>query len=142
MKVILNDSLLRTSLRGNAVFSAASGITLAASSYAIAPLLGVEPSWILLIIGLGLLPFAYDLFTNSVRQEVHTGRAKQAIAADVAWVVASVVILTTDPVGFTTVGFITVALVAAVVADFAFLQWLGLRRITNNNTSGSVSDPA
>ncbi len=141
MKAKTGDLLLRRSLVANAVFSAVSGLVLAVGSYAIAPRLGIEPSWIVLIVGLGLLPFAYDLFTNATKDRVDLGKAKTAITGDIAWVAGSIVILAIDPTGLTIAGFVTIALVAAVVAEFAVLQWLGYRRARSAYGLESASEP-
>lgn len=141
MKAKTDDLLLRRALRGNALFSTVSGLALAAGAFAIGPRIGVEPSWIVLLVGLGLLPFAFDLFTNAARQRVDLARAKTAIAGDVAWVVGSIAVILIDPTGLTTAGVVTIAIVAAVVADFAMLQWLGLRRAAAAY-AGDVADSA
>lgn len=136
-----SDQLLRLALRGNALFSAVSGLVLAAGSYAIAPRLGVEPSWIVLAVGIGLLPFAFDLFVNSARLRIDHGRVKTAIAADIAWVAGSVAVVVIDPTGLTTAGYVTIVVVAAVVADFALLQWIGFRR-ANTDCTGVTGEGA
>lgn len=128
MKANNGDFLLRRTLRANALFSAVSGLAIAVGSYAIGPRIGVEPSWIVLIVGLGLLPFAFDLFVNANRTEVNLVKVKTAIAGDIAWVVGSIVVVVIDPNGLTVAGIVTVAIAAAVVADFALLQWMGLKR--------------
>ena len=128
MKASSSEYLLRMSLRANAAFSAISGVILATGAFAIAPGIGVEPSWIVLIVGLGLLPFAVDLFINSRREKIDVSRVKQAIVGDALWVVASIAVLTVNPTGLTGIGFAAVTAVAVVVSEFAFFQWLGLRR--------------
>lgn len=128
MKAITSDHLIRRALRFNALFSAVSGLALATGSYAIGPRIGVEPSWIVLAVGLGLLPFALDLFVNASRSKVDLGKVKMAIAGDFVWVAASIALIVIDPTGLTISGFVTVAFVAAVVADFAVLQLVGYKR--------------
>lgn len=128
MKAKSGDFLLRRSLRANALFSSVSGLALVAGSYSIGPRIGVEPSWIVLIVGLGLLPFAYDLFSNATKTRIDLTRVKVAIAGDITWVVASIAVIVIDPTGLTTAGIVTIAVVAAVVAEFALLQWIGFRR--------------
>lgn len=128
MKAKTDDLLLRRALRLNAWFSTVSGLTLAAGSYLIGPRIGVEPSWLVLLVGIGLLPFAYDLFANASKSNVNLGKVKVAIAGDIAWVVGSIAVIVVDPTGLTTAGVVTIGVVAAIVADFGVLQWLGLRR--------------
>ena len=126
---------LRWALRGNALFSAISGIALAIGAFWLGPRLGVQPSWILAIVGLGLIPFAVDLFFNSSRTVVDIRRAKLAIAGDAAWIVGSIAVLLIDPTGLTTAGTIAVIAVAVLVADFAVAQTLGVRRATTGQTA-------
>ena len=76
MKAKSGDLLLRRALKANAAFSAVSGLSLATGSYAIGPRIGVEPSWIILLVGFGLLAFAFDLFTNAVRVKVDLSKVK------------------------------------------------------------------
>lgn len=135
MKANNDDLLLRRALRANAAFSTMSGLTLVVGSYLIGPWIGVEPSWIVLLVGLGLLPFAYSLFANAKREVVNLGEVKSAIAGDIAWVIGSITVVVVDPTGLTTAGIVTILLIAAVVADFALLQWMGLRRVSASRAS-------
>jgi hypothetical protein len=48
---------------------------------------------------------------------------------DALWVSGSVIILFTDLVPLTTVGYWAVAIVADIVAVLAILQYIGLRRL-------------
>ncbi len=142
MKANSGDSLLRRALRANAAFSTVSGITLAAGSYAIGPRIGVEPSWIVLLVGLGLLPFAFDLYVNAARARMDLAKVKMAIAGDIAWIAGSVAVIVIDPTGLTTAGLITIAVVAAVVGEFAFLQWVGFRRAREAYSAETTGEPA
>ena len=119
---------LRRALRGNAVFSTLSAGVLVAGSSVLGPWLGI-PTLALVVVGLGLLPFALFLERNVRRSEVDPGEARLAVAGDVAWVVGSVALLLFDPIGLTTAGQVAVIAVALVVADFAVLQAIGLGRL-------------
>jgi threonine synthase len=59
-------------------------------------------------VGLGLLPFAADLFVNALRDRIDLGKVKIAIGGDVAWVLCSVAVVVVDPTGLTTAGFVIV----------------------------------
>ncbi len=140
MKANSGDFLLRRALRANGVFSTVSGgLALAAGSYAIGPRLGVEPSWIVLLVGLGLLLFAFDLFANAARIDISLSKVKSAIAGDIAWIAGSIAVILIDPTGLTTAGVVTIAIVAAVVAEFAMLQWIGLRRVSTKQLVGTAA---
>ena len=53
-----------------------------------------------------------------------------AVELDVVWVVGSAVLLVTKALPFTPVGVWAVAIVADIVAIFAIVQYLGLRRMS------------
>jgi hypothetical protein len=54
-----------------------------------------------------------------------------AIEGDVGWIVATIAILLLDPWGFTTGGKWLLAFIGDIVAAFAILQYLGLRRLNH-----------
>lgn len=110
----------------NAVFSAASGVVLAAGAAALDTWFGV-PAWLLVLVGLGLVGYAADLvwFTRSPHRLALGGRV--AVAADAAWVFGAAVLLLGFPETLTTQGNVALAVVTVVVAAFAVAQWRGLR---------------
>jgi hypothetical protein len=62
------------------------------------------------------------------RPMLPNGLARLVFAADIAWVVASAVVLVL-PASWTMAGVAGIAVVALVVADLAILEYLGLRRL-------------
>lgn len=122
-----NDRLLRIALRGNAAFSATSGLVSLVAAGSLATLLGVPEAQVLTALGAQLLVFAAFLVWLSTRERIHPGLAMAVIAADVAWVIGTVPVVAAD--FLTTVGVWTVLGIADVVAVFAALQWFGLRRM-------------
>lgn len=124
-----NDRLLRTALRGNGLFSAVSGAVLVLASRPLAETIGFPWPNTLLILGIILLLYALDLFWFTSRETVNLTFAWVAIALDVAWVIGSIALLLTDPVGLTVAGQWFIGLIAEVVALFALVQWLGVRRL-------------
>lgn len=125
----VNDRLLRTALRGNGLFSAVSGVVLVVASRPLAQFIGLPWPSVLLITGILLLLYALDLFWFTSRETLNLTFAWIAIDLDVAWVIGSVALLLTDPVGFTVAGKWFIGLIAEVVALFAIAQWLGVRRL-------------
>lgn len=53
-------------------------------------------------------------------------------------VLASVVVLAISPSGLTTLGHWVIGIVALGVADFAVLQWMGVRRLDRGATVSST----
>ena len=127
----LNDSLLRHALRGNSAFSGFSGALFILLAAQIAALLGVSPAAEILIaaLGAGLLAYAAFLYWASRQPQISPQIGLAAVIADALWVVSSLVILALDPFSFSTAGRWAVLIVADVVAVFAILQFVGLRRL-------------
>lgn len=124
-----HDRLLRTTLTVNAAFSGLAGLATAALSGVLSGPLGI-PRGVLVVVGLCLVPYAVMLRRFATDARLRTGQAWVAIVADLAWVLASVVVLALSPAGLTAPGHWVVGLVALGVGDFAVLQWLGVRRLT------------
>ena len=125
-----NSSLLRNTLFSNSVFSFLSGAAALLFSKAIASFLGLSASWILLVLGVGLIVYGVELYLAARAEPVHTGIARFAVYADLAWVLGSAVLIFVNLVPFTTAGKWAIAIIADVVLVFAVLQYVGFRKLT------------
>ncbi|HAV78130.1 MAG TPA: hypothetical protein DCX53_12345 [Anaerolineae bacterium] len=124
-----NSSLLRIALYGNSIFSFASGLAFVLFSEAIASFLGISASWIIFVIGAGLLLYGYQLYSSSKSEPVNMAFANIAVYADLVWVLGSAILIFTNLVNFTSPGKWGIAIIADIVLVFAILQYVGLRRI-------------
>ena len=122
----VRSSFLRNVLLGNALFSTLSGLAFVFATQPISRFLGWSNPWILPIIGIGLLGFAFIVFRTATQELEKT---REVIFADLAWVITSVIILVTGWVPLTVGGMWAVGIIADIVGTFALLQYLGLRRI-------------
>lgn len=122
------DQLLRGVLQANMIFSGLSGLLLAAAATPLSPWLGVSATWPLVVIGIGLLGFAFLLFQIARQSPIDLRQANIIFWLDVAWVVGSALLLFTGWVSLTNAGWWAVLLVADVVALFAILEFIGIRR--------------
>jgi hypothetical protein len=122
------NSILKLGLLGNAGFSLATGITLLVAGAPIARWIGIHQPLTLALIGLLLIPFAAHLWIAARRHTVNRREILYFCAMDALWIVASIVLLITGMMPFTTAGNWTVALVALFVMDFFLLQVIGLAR--------------
>jgi hypothetical protein len=121
------DRMLRLALRGNAAFSTTCGLISLIAAQPLAGALGVPGAGLLHGLGAQLLVFAAFLVWLASRPQIHPGIALGVIAADVAWVVGTIPLVAS---GMLTTTGVWVALgIADVVALFAVLQGLGLRRM-------------
>ena len=122
------SNLLRYALRGNALFSAASGIVALVAAQSLAAFIGIQESLVFVVLGVVLLLFAIDLIWIASRKTIDRRVTWAVIVLDVAWVAGSAIILLFDLVPLTVAGSWTIALLAEAVAVFAVLQYVGLRR--------------
>lgn len=121
--------LLRRVLQANMVFSGLSGLLLAVDAGPLSRWLGIPAAWLLVVIGIGLLGFAWQLFQTAQQNPMNLRQANAILVLDVAWVVGSALLLFTGWVAFTTAGWWAVLLVADVVAAFAILEYVGIKRV-------------
>jgi len=117
---------VRTALVANAAFSALSGMALVVASRPLASLLGVDATWILLVIGVGLVGYAAWLLVIARREPTDPREVKAAIGADLAWVAGSTLLVAWGPLARR--GEMLVGVVAVVVLGFALLQANAIRR--------------
>ena len=118
---------LRLLLALDAAVSGATGIAMIAAADVLEPLFNV-PAVVMRSAGAMLLPFAAMVFFFSRPAQLTPSRAWAVVALNVAWVVASVLVLVTGWIQPTTLGLVFVLFQAVVVAALAELQFTGLRR--------------
>jgi hypothetical protein len=119
--------LLRWTLVADAVISGATGVLMLLAAPVLESLLGV-PSPLLRYAGISLLPFAAILAFLVTRPGVSRATVLAIIAANLAWVVASVLLLVSGGIAPTALGVAFVSVQAVAVAGFADLQYVGLRK--------------
>lgn len=124
-----NSSLLRNALYGNSIFCTTSGLAFALFSDPIAAFLGLSASWVILVLGIGLMLYGIEVFMFARKESISEGFAKFVIGADLAWVLGSAALIFTNLVAFTTPGKWGIAIVADIVLVFAIMQYVGLRRM-------------
>ena len=131
-----SDRLLRRALWGNAVFSVVCGAVLVAGATPFAAwathqpvsLAGLDLAIVFELLGLGVVLFGALCGWAAARASLPAGIARLILAADIAWVMASALVLLL-PASWTTAGVAGIAAVALIVADLAVLEYLGLRRL-------------
>jgi hypothetical protein len=122
-------SLLRRALLGNAAFSLITGVVCLVEASALAAWTGLQPPLIFIALSALILPFAVGMGWLALRMTDLRATGRIIFALDVAWVAASAVILLTGWLPLIPLGWWIVALVADVVAVFAILEYIGLRRM-------------
>lgn len=127
MSVVQRTSLLRQALLADAIVSGATGVLMAGGATVLAELLAL-PEPLLRYAGLVLLPYA--AFVAFVATRVHLQRPAvwAVIVINALWALESIVLLLTGWVAPNIAGYAFVLFQAGVVAVFAELQFLGLRR--------------
>lgn len=126
MSIESNDRLLRWTLRANAAFSLVCAVPALIDATPLARTLGVPDPGLLVLLGGQLLIWAGLLLWLTSRPVIGTGLALAVVTADALWVLGTVpVVLLGD---LTRTGVWTALVVADVVATFAVLQLVGIRR--------------
>ena len=123
----MDTRLLRNTLTVNAVATAASGAAMALGAVPLAPLVGLPGPWPLFAFGAALVAFALYVWRVG-REPVDLVQARAVFVMDVAYVVASFALVAGWPQLLSPLGRLGVALLADVVAVFALLELVGLRR--------------
>ena len=120
---------LRGALVCDAVVSGATGLLMAVAAGPLHELLAV-PLPLLRLAGLVLLPYALGLILLSRRSILPTAAVCAVIATNVLWALTSVLILFAGSLQPNALGYAFVIGQALVVAAFAQLQYVGLRKAT------------
>ena len=125
-------NFLKYAIRGNALFSGISGLTLALLARGVSVLTGIQPPLAITITGLILIGYAAWLWRLTNQPAIPPASAWLVIALDVLWVVGSVLAILAGWSPLNQTGKWLVAILADVVGLFAVLQYLGLRRRGNS----------
>lgn len=125
-----SSDLLRRTLRGNSIFCLLSGLALTLGAAPIASLMGIaDASLILTIMGIVILCLAVLLWIATAKPPVDRRFGLIIFMMDAVWVAASGIVLVTDAFSLTTEGRWMVLIAAEIVAVFAILEFIGLRRL-------------
>ena len=121
------SSFLRSVLTADAAISGATGAMMIIAADSLAGLLDV-PATLLRYAGIALIPFVGYVFYLSRRASVAPASVWLVIALNVAWVIASGVLLLSGQIQPNAIGYAFVIVQAIAVAAFAEMQYVGLRR--------------
>ena len=86
------------------------------------------PTWIVLAVGLGLIPYGWMLHTIVRDRNYNSGTARLSAAGDALWVAASVATIVLASDATSTIGAWIVAVQAMMVADSGIIKVIGWRR--------------
>lgn len=119
--------LLRLALVADAAVTGANAVAYLAGAFVLDSVLGV-PAGLLLALGAFLAVYSALVLRLATRPSIPRGGVLAVIDANLAWAAASLLVLALDTFTPDAAGQIWIALQAVVVAGFAALQWIGLRR--------------
>jgi len=124
----MHRSSLQRTLYANAGFSGICGFALLALPSWWASAVLQVPSAVFALLGAGLIAFAVLVSSQARMAEPRLGIVKWICVADLAWVIATPVVLLALSGRFTALGIWLMVDIALVVALFALLQYRGLRQ--------------
>jgi hypothetical protein len=120
-------NFLRYAMLADAIASGATGVLLIAGAGLLDGLLGL-PVALMREAGLLLVPYVAVVAFVGTREVISRPAVQTIVALNIVWTVCSIGLLLTDYVAPTALGTAFVIAQAAVVAIFAELQFIGLRR--------------
>lgn len=121
------DRFLRRVLVADAITCAAMGALLLPGAGPLERLLGL-PATLLVSAGMSLLPCAAFIALVATRDTLLRSAVAAIIGLNALWVIGSILLLTSAGLGPTALGYAFTIAQAAVVAIFAELEYVGLRR--------------
>lgn len=128
-QIATKSYLLRRALQWNAAFSIISGTIMLTMFSPLGQFMGVELPALYIVIGASLIVFSAGLMLNARREDISLTEAKISTLMDVVWVIGSIIVVFLPGTGLTLEGKWAIAIVADIVALFALLQYIGLRRL-------------
>lgn len=123
----LDLTALPTALRHDAVVTAANGAAYLAAAGPLSDLLGLDAT-LLRVVGAGLLAFAAVVWLVASARRISRPAAAAIVVLNAAWAVGSIAAVLADLGTPATAGAVWMIAQALVVAGFAELQLIGLRR--------------
>jgi hypothetical protein len=126
------ERLLRRAMQANGGFSGISGLVSLLAANGLAAFTGIPEATVFRVLGVLLLLYAVDLFWITSREKIHPGFGITAVILDIAWVISSAILLTSNLVPLTTAGKWTILLLAEVVSIFALVQGYAIWKIRKN----------
>jgi hypothetical protein len=120
-------TLLRRALQVDAVFVTISGLAALIGAGQMGTLFGI-PAGYLQPLGVVLLAFAVFLGVIATRQTINTRLAWAVVILGVIWVIDSLILLVSGLLPLTPAGWWFIVIQALIVADFAIVQYVGIRR--------------
>lgn len=124
-----NSLFLRRAIQGEAAIGLSMGIGFLLASAPVATFLGISQTMVLV---LGVAALFYDggrIIWSMQGEAVDRRLGILSLEVNIAWVVGSIVLLAFNLLPLSNSVWWTVAVLADVVAVFAVLQWVGLRRL-------------
>jgi hypothetical protein len=126
--IFAGDGLLRVALKLDAVVTGANGLAYLVLAAPLEDLLGLDASF-LRAAGAFLVVFAAFVWAVARQREINRTAAFAVIAANLLWILDSIVLLASGWQDPTTAGAVWIAMQAVTVTAFAGLQIAGRRRV-------------
>ncbi len=127
MSVFGLSPFLRRALLADALISGATGLLMLSGANVLASLLGL-PEALLRYAGLVLLPYGALVAYVATREQLRRWAVWAVIVANAIWAVDSIILLLSGWLTPNALGYAFIIFQALVVAAFAEIQYIGLRR--------------
>lgn len=124
--------MLQIALLANGTFSGISGYTMLMFSVQITGLLGIHGpilEIVVMVLGGMLAIYCVALYAVAMQPQIPRPWVSIAILLDLGWVIGSILLLVSGWIEFAFQGVLLIAVVAAVVAGFALVQYRAVKRL-------------
>ncbi|MCC6603279.1 MAG: hypothetical protein IT327_08720 [Anaerolineae bacterium] len=129
-QAVSETAFLRRALQSDALFSLLSSLAFIFAAGPVARFIGPDvPSWIILMLGVGFVPFVASIYWITTAIEARWRYARIIATMNVLWTVASYLVLFLVWSEFTVAGRWFIALQAEVIFVLGVWQLIGLRRL-------------
>lgn len=123
---------LNTVLYANAAFCSLSALVALVLPGFLAQYIIDLPIAVFIVLGIGLLVFALDVFLTAGKSAPSRGKILYIFCADVAWVVLTPVMMLLLADRITSLGNLLLIDIAIIVGAFAACEWLGIGKLRIN----------
>ncbi|MBL4786684.1 MAG: hypothetical protein JKY49_14795 [Cohaesibacteraceae bacterium] len=122
---------LKTVLLCNGLFAGSSGVICMLFASDLQSLISPAlPTWIYTYLGIMLIGFAAFVFFVSRQATPVRALLMMIFAGDLGWILGSIALIILAPDWFSTTGLVIKIALAIVVAEFAWLEYLGLKLLS------------
>ncbi|MCA9903367.1 MAG: hypothetical protein KC547_05885 [Anaerolineae bacterium] len=132
------EGFARLAAQADGLFCMVGGLIGALAAGSLSEWTGIKPVELLTFVAIGLIIYGAGLFGIASTRPVTRRLPLTGMTLNLAWIAMSIWLLLADPFPLTTEGRALVIAIAVIVDVFATWQFLAVRRMRGQNTTGHL----